>query len=180
MPQAPRPERNPHHQGRRAQRGDSHRAGKENVMSINGQPPAATLTKPAEPAARAQQEDTEVEARATRRRYSTRFKLNVLQEVDKLEAGQVGAYLRRKGLYWSILSTWRRQREEGSLAALSPRKRGRRPKQDPLSRRVTQLEREKAQLQEQLRQVTLILQVQKKILMLASATGTQEGNSSPC
>ena len=69
--------------------------------------------------------DPEVPSKATRRRFSARYKLRILEQADGCEeSGGVGALLRREGLYWSNLQTWRRQREEGTLQALTPRKRG--------------------------------------------------------
>ncbi len=57
----------------------------------------------------------EVAAKATRRRFSARYKLRVLEQADGCEeSGEVGALLRREGLYWSNLQTWRRQREHGT------------------------------------------------------------------
>jgi hypothetical protein len=95
-----------------------------------------------------------------------------LRETDELDAGQVGAFLRREGLYWSILSTWRRQREAGALASLTPQQRG--PKPAPGvhadSKRVGQLEKENAKLNEQVRRLALVLDVQKKILLLCGET----------
>ena len=73
--------------------------------------------------------DPEVPSKATRRRFSARYKLRILEQADGCEeSGGVGALLRREGLYWSNLQTWRRQREEGTLQALTPRKRGRKSK----------------------------------------------------
>ena len=69
--------------------------------------------------------DPEVPARATRRRFSARYKLKILGQTDRCPSGELGALLRREGLYWSNLQTWRRQRQEGTLQALAPRKRGR-------------------------------------------------------
>jgi transposase len=115
---------------------------------------------------------TEVVERATRRQYSPRYKLRVLRETDELDAGQVGAFLRREGLYSSILSTWRRQRETGALASLTPQRRG--PKSAPGvnadSKRVGQLEKEIVKLNEQNRRLALVLDVQKKILSLCGET----------
>ena len=72
--------------------------------------------------------DPEVPARATRRRFSARYKLKILGQTDRCPSGELGALLRREGLYWSNLQTWRRQRQEGTLQALAPRKRGRKAK----------------------------------------------------
>ena len=63
--------------------------------------------------------------KAGRRRFTAKYKLGVLEEADRCEPGEIGALLRREGLYSSHLTTWRRQREAGALAGLTPRKRGR-------------------------------------------------------
>src|SRR3990172_2109009 len=69
--------------------------------------------------------DPEVAERAARRRYTAEYKRRVLQEADACAGtGELGGLLRREGLYSSHLTTWRRQREQGTLAALSPKKRG--------------------------------------------------------
>ena len=66
----------------------------------------------------------EVTARATRRRFTAAYKLQILRTADAcVGAGEVGTVLRRAGLYSSHLTTWRRQRDAGSLAALAPQKR---------------------------------------------------------
>ena len=68
--------------------------------------------------------DTEVVAKAQRRRFTAAEKLRVLREADGCtKPGELSALLRREGLYSSLLSTWRRQREQGALAALRARKR---------------------------------------------------------
>lgn len=108
--------------------------------------------------------DPEVPEKAKRRRYSAEYKQRVLREADQChEPGEVGALLRREGLYWSNLQTWRRQREEGTLAALTPRRRGRKaaPK-NPLTGRVKELERENRQLQRKLQRAEIMLDIQKK------------------
>lgn len=112
--------------------------------------------------------DPEVLEPRTRRRYNARYKLQVLQKTDGLAEGEVGAYLRREGLYWSLLSTWRRQREEGTLTGLEPRTRGRKsaPAVSPESRRLMEVEKENAKLKERLDQALLVLDVQKKVLLL--------------
>ena len=70
--------------------------------------------------------DTEVLEKPTRRRFTAEYKLHILREADACtESGCVGALLRREGLYSSHLNTWRRQREEGMLDGLQPKKRGR-------------------------------------------------------
>jgi transposase-like protein len=109
--------------------------------------------------------DPEVPERASRRRFSAEYKLRVLEEADRCEeSGEVGALLRREGLYSSILSDWRRQRREGMLDGLSPKKRGR--KADPnraQGERITQLERELTRLQRKLAHAEKIIEVPKKL-----------------
>jgi transposase-like protein len=74
------------------------------------------------------------------------------------EPGEIGALLRREGLYSSHLTAWRRQREQGALAGLAPKKRGRRgAPPHPLARRVSELEREKTRLQHRLQQAEAII-----------------------
>ena len=106
----------------------------------------------------------EVLEKPVRRRFTVQYKAKILAEADACtEAGQLGELLRREGLYSSHLTTWRRQRDKGALAGLTPKQRGRkaRPK-NPLADEVAQLQRENKRLQEQLRQAELIIDVQKK------------------
>ena len=63
----------------------------------------------------------EVLERPVRRRFTVEYKAKILAEADACtEAGQFGELLRREGLYSSHLTTWRRQRDEGALAGLTP------------------------------------------------------------
>jgi len=109
--------------------------------------------------------DPEVSERAARRRFTAEYKLRVLRQGDTCAGtGELGALLRREGLYSSHLTTWRRQREQGSLAALSPMKRGRPAvPSSPLARRVAELERENGRLTQRLKQAETIIAVQKKV-----------------
>ena len=91
----------------------------------------------------------------------------MLEEADRCAPGELGALLRREGLYSSHLTTWRRQREAGALAALTPRKRGRRAHaRDAQATRVAELEREVEQLRQRLVQAETIIEVQKKVSLL--------------
>ena len=91
--------------------------------------------------------DPEVVPKAKRRKFSAEYKRRILEEADNCTAsGQIGALLRREGLYSSHLSTWRRQRNRGVVKGLSPKKRGRKRK-DELEREVTRLQRENERLQ---------------------------------
>ncbi len=105
--------------------------------------------------------DPEVTERAKRRRFTAEYKLDILRQADACKGdGDLGALLRREGLYSSHLVTWRRQRDEIVKAGLKARKRGPKPKAvDP---RVKELERENARLKHRLERVELMLDIQKK------------------
>jgi transposase len=119
--------------------------------------------------------DPEVVPKAKRRKFSVEYKWRILQEADSCtEAGQVGALLRREGLYSSQLSTWRRQREEGLLEGLGPRKRGRKRK-DELEREVASLRRENERLRANLEQAEMIIEVQKKLSRLLGLATEENG-----
>ena len=109
--------------------------------------------------------DPEVRERAVRRRFTAEYKLRILKEAESCtKNGQLGALLRREGLYSTNLITWRRQMEKGTLEALSPRKRGPKGKRpDPSARRTAEIERENQRLKKKLRQAETIIEVQKKI-----------------
>ena len=105
--------------------------------------------------------DPEVTERAKRRRFTAEYKLRVLREADACKGdGDVGALLRREGLYSSQLAAWRRQRDEVAKAGLKARKRG--PKGKVVDPRVKQLTRENARLKRRLERVELMLDIQKK------------------
>lgn len=109
--------------------------------------------------------DPEVAEKKPRRKFTARYKLRILQEADSFsEPGQLGALLRREGLYSSNLTTWRQQREKGLLSALSPKKRGRKiqPK-NPLADQMARLEKENRKLRAKLKQAETIIDVQKKV-----------------
>ena len=109
--------------------------------------------------------DPEVPEKKPRRKFTAKYKLRLLAEADACtQPGQMGALLRREGLYSSNLTTWRKQRDQGLLQAMSPKKRGRKLKQkNPLAERVAQLEKENRRLQDKLKKAETIIEVQKKI-----------------
>jgi transposase-like protein len=119
--------------------------------------------------------DPEVLERPQRRRFTAKYKLQVLEQADACTApGEIGALLRREGLYSSHLSSWRRLRKSGALAGLTPRKRGR--KVDPAKqqiRRIAELERENQRLRERLAQAETIIDVQKKVSSLLGIAPSQ-------
>ena len=109
--------------------------------------------------------DPAVLEKPVRRRFTAEYKLRILQEADQCTAsGQLGALLRREGLYSSLLSTWRKQRDQGTLAGLSPKRRGRKSNPDaPLIAENQRLLRETQRLAAKLRQAETIIEVQKKL-----------------
>ncbi len=134
------------------------------------------LSEPSRPARSASDPDPEILAKARRRTFTTKYKLDTLKEADACtESGEIGALLRRKGLYSSHLTNWRRQRDEGVLAGLTPKKRGRKARKlSAEARRVAELEREVALLRRKLAQAETIIEVQKKLSQLL---GSQEEES---
>ena len=108
--------------------------------------------------------DPEVVDRAVRRRFTGKYKARILREADACsKPGELGALLRREGLYHSHLSTWSRQREQGALNGLSAKRRGRRSQRDPKEAEVKRLQRENERLRVQLSKAETIIEVQKKL-----------------
>ena len=107
--------------------------------------------------------DPEVPERAKRRYFSAQYKLRVLEEADACQApGEVGALLRREGLYSSQLTAWRRARREGSLQALSKPRGPQGRRRDPVASENERLRKENARLRRRLEQAQAILEIQKK------------------
>ena len=108
---------------------------------------------------------TEVVACAGRRSFTNADKRRILQAADRCtQPGEIGALMRREGVYSSSLSTWRRQREAADLAALGPQKRG--PKNDAGradALQIAQLTRDNDKLKSQLDKALLVIEVQKKV-----------------
>jgi transposase len=135
-------------------------------MTINHEPKAAmddeaasaTPIRPSSP-------DTEVVPRARRRHLPNAEKRRILEAASRCtKPGELGALMRREGVYTSSLSTWRRQIEAAELAALASQKRG--PKVDPhqvYTRQIAQLTRERDKLQIELDKAKLVIAVQKKV-----------------
>ena len=113
--------------------------------------------------------NTEVVEKAKRKRFTAAEKIRILREVEACRGtGEMGALLRREGIYSSYLTTWRKQRESQELEGLAPQKRG--PKPNPEAIELAKLRREHARLQERMRQAELIIDVQKKVARMLGAT----------
>ncbi len=113
-------------------------------------------------------QETEVSSKARRRQFSAEYKRKVLAEADACtKAGEIGALLRREGLYSSHLVESRRSRDRGALAGLAGKKRGPTPKVvNPLARKVAELEREMARLRRRAERAEALVEVQKKVAEL--------------
>jgi transposase-like protein len=116
--------------------------------------------------------DPEVPEKTVRRKFTAAYKLRILKEADSCTGqGQIGALLRREGLYSSSLTSWRRQVAQG----LIPKKRGpAAQKADPHVRRVAELERENEKLTHKLKQAELIIDVQKKVAELLKGSSEEK------
>lgn len=135
------------------------------------QPPTHAVTPdPADPGAAEAAtppapRSVELIERPTRRRFTSEYKLALLREADAAaEPGEIGALLRREGLYSSHLSTWRRQRDEGALLALS-RPRGR-TAPSPLEQEMRVLRRRLEKAEKDLATAKIVIEVQGKVSAL--------------
>lgn len=112
--------------------------------------------------------EVEVTEKAARRRFSTEYKRKILKEADACtREGEIGALLRREGLYSSHLAVWRAARERGEIAGLAPRKRG--PKvapADPRDRKIVELERETRRWKARAERAEALVDLQKKVSMI--------------
>ncbi len=111
-------------------------------------------------------QDVQVSAKAQRRRFTAEYKMKIVREADGCtKLGEVGALLRREGLYSSNLIEWRRARDRGEL--LNAPKRGRRPQEaDPGANRIAELERQNAKLLARAERAEALVELQKKVAAL--------------
>ena len=109
----------------------------------------------------------EVVARAKRRRFTGEYKQRILTQTDRAKgSGEIGALLRREGLYSSHLTKWRREREDGITGGLAPQKRGPKSKTNPVTLENQKLRRDNERLADRLRKAEIVIDVQKKVAML--------------
>jgi hypothetical protein len=108
--------------------------------------------------------EPEVLEKATRRTFTADYKRYVLRQADACKgSGEVGAFLRREGLYSSHLTSWRRQRERGEIEGLAPKKRGHKRHREMVPvQEVERLQRENQKLRWRVEQAELIIDIQKK------------------
>jgi transposase len=112
--------------------------------------------------------ETEVVAKAQRRRFTAEYKRRIVREADRCTTpGAIGALLRREGLYSSHLTTWRAARDRGELEGLAPKKRG--PKAappDPLVKKLAEQERETGKWRKRAERAEALVELQKKVAAL--------------
>jgi transposase-like protein len=110
-------------------------------------------------------QETEVSSKARRRRFTAEYKRKILEEAAACtKPGEVGALLRREGLYSSNLVAWRQAQERGGLAGLAPKRRGPAAKEiNPLARKVAEQAHTIARLQRRAERAEALVEVQKKV-----------------
>jgi transposase len=133
-----------------------------------------TVTTPVSPVSHAVRvedvPDPQVPERAKRRTYSAKYKAAILAEYDALDRDGRGALMRREGLYSSLISEWRKQRDKGALEALG-KTRGR-PPADPVERDNARLRAQVARLQAELETSRRVIEVQGKLSALLEQLAT--------
>jgi transposase len=119
--------------------------------------------------------DPEVHPKPERRQFSAAEKLRILAEADQCIApGQIGALLRREGIYSSHLSKWRWLRKQGQLQALQPQQRGPKVVHTAEQDEIARLKRENARLQAKLEHAEAIIDIQKKVSALLGLPPTEQ------
>jgi transposase len=111
--------------------------------------------------------------------YPAAYKLRILAEYEQLDKQGKGALLRREGLYTSLISEWRKQRDKGALAALGEGQRRGRPPTDPLQRELARLQAENARLRDQLARHAKVLEVQGELSALLSRLAASSAEPDP-
>ena len=121
--------------------------------------------------------EVEVMAKATRRRFSAEYKLKILREAEACtQPGAIGALLRREGLYFSNLRTWREQLRRVGEPGLAPKKRGPAPTpKNPLAAKVAALEREMTRLKARAERAEALVELQKKVAELLGTPRQRTG-----
>jgi len=141
--------------------------------SLDGRADAGAMEPTGDP-------DPEVPERARGpRRYSAKYKAKILAEYEGLSKGDKGALLRREGLYSSLISEWRKQRDRGAAEALA--KPSGRPAVDPAEREIARLRGQVERLEGDLDKARKVIEVQGKLSalleQLATDSATTEGET---
>ena len=137
----------------------------ERARRASGESPVGGAAQAARPASGP---EVEVVAQGERRRFTAEYKRRIVREADRCtQPGEIGALLRREGLYSSHVTTWRAARDRGELAGLSPKKRG--PKvtpPDPREKRLAEQAREITRLTKRAERAEALVEIQKKVAAL--------------
>ena len=120
--------------------------------------------------------DPEVPMKSARPRYTAAYKRKVLEELEKLPAGQVGAYLRKQGLYSGTVSRWRWESESTTMGSVAHRKPGPKPQKTAEEAEIARLQRRIAALEDKLEVAHEIIAVQKKISEIFSGLSPKTPN----
>lgn len=144
---------------------ENHQYREENEETVSGERQGGRSPSGISPDRAINKPNPEVSEKPTRRRFTAEYKLRIIEEADNCSSlGEVGALLRREGLYESHLYRWRKRKREGAYGALTPEKRGPKKKQvNPLEKKVADLERENRKLRNKLKTAETIIDVQKKV-----------------
>ena len=131
-------------------------------------------TKPADSRMMVGAPDPEVSSSSGRRRFPASYKARIVRKADACsEPGEVGALLRREGLYSSQLAAWRKQYREGAEVALADDKRGRKATKNPLEPELEKLRRELERTNKKLKQAELIIEFQKNLCEILGISPTR-------
>lgn len=142
--------------------------------------PVTTEASGQRPGRPSQAPDPEVLPKPKRRTFTAEYKADILAQADACGPGEVGALLRREGLYSSYLTDWRRERDGGAMNGLKPKKRGRKGNPDKkLQAENEQLRRQNKRLENELYKARTVIDVQKKVARLLGVleTTSSEGES---
>lgn len=120
--------------------------------------------------------DPQVDERASRRTYTAKYKIEVLAEYERLDKAGKGALLRREGLYTSLISAWREQRDKGALAAMEVMARGPKPA-EPRARENERLAADNARLEAELDRARAVIRVQGELSALLAQLSKQSADS---
>jgi transposase-like protein len=118
--------------------------------------------------------------RPSRRTFTAQDKLRILADLDRAAGtpGAIGAIIRREGIYSSLVTDWRRQRDAGVYEALSPAKRGPKPAPaNPLAADHAQLQRDYKRLEQRLERAEAVIDIQKKLSVLLGLPIAIDGRS---
>lgn len=137
-----------------------------------------TMTQPQQVGQSGRMDDVpepEVPERARRRRFTAKYKADVLAEYEAADRAGKGALLRREGLYSSSIASWLEQRDKGALEALG--KPSGAPTEDPAQREVARLRKEVGRLTGELDKARQVIEIQSKLSALLDTLATDSSRN---